>query len=106
MVATGFIAYVRNKEGFNMALVTNNHVIKTAEDAMTSQIAFENVSPDRKVTLKGFQIFLKEKVAFRCSHETEVLCVCMCVCMCVYPYTCIRTVYKQLYHCIVGLHNY
>ncbi|XP_065900703.1 uncharacterized protein [Dysidea avara] len=72
MVATGFIAYVRNKEGFNMALVTNNHVIKTAEDAMTSQIAFENVSPDRKVTLKGFQIFLKEKVAFRCSHETEL----------------------------------
>ena len=104
MVATGFIAIVKSKEGLNMALVTNNHVLRTADDAMASRIAFENVFPDRKVTFKGFHIFFKEKDAFRCSRETEVLCVCMCVC--VYPYTCIHTVYKQLYHFIVGLHNY
>jgi len=73
MVATGFIAYVKRDEEFNMALVTNNHVIMTADDAMASRIAFENVFPDgRKVTLKGFQIFLKQKGAFRCSPDAQV----------------------------------
>ena len=87
MVATGFIAYVNSKEELNMALVTNNHVIRTADEAMVSRITFENVFPDRKVTLKGFHIFSKEKDAFRCSRETEVLCVCMCVRVSVYLYT-------------------
>ena len=55
-----------------MALVTNNHVIKTAGDAMASRITFKNVFPDHKVTLKGFQIIFKEKDAFRYNPETEV----------------------------------
>ena len=57
-VGTGFIGYAQCKDEYISVLVTANHVIPTVEDGRASRIIFENVlSDNRKLTLKGFQIF-------------------------------------------------
>ena len=55
-----------------MALITNHHVIPTAQEALASRITFENVFPGRKCTLKGCDIFIKDKEAFRCNPDSKV----------------------------------
>ena len=55
-----------------MALITNNHVIPTPQEASASRITFENVFPGRKCTLKGCDIFVKGKEAFRSSPDSKV----------------------------------
>jgi len=54
---TGFIGYTAYKQKFITVLVTANHVIPNFEDAKASQITFENVLPNKKIILKGFEIF-------------------------------------------------
>ena len=49
---TNLICLEQPAEGkYCTVLVTNNHVIKTFEDAMGRRIIFENVFPDRNITL-------------------------------------------------------
>jgi len=54
---TGFIGYTAYKEKYITVLVTANHVIPNFEDAKASRITFENVLTDKKIILKGFEIF-------------------------------------------------
>ena len=59
MTGTGFLGYAKCGEKYCTVLVTNNHVIKDFDDAMASRFIFENVLPDRHVTLKGADICVK-----------------------------------------------
>ena len=71
MTGTGFIGYAKCGEGkYCTVLVTNNHVIKTFDDAMGSRMTFENVFPDRNITIRGSEI-CKEN-SFWCSPMSEV----------------------------------
>ena len=57
MGGTGFIRYAKCGEGkYCTLLVTNNHIIKTFDDAMDSQIIFESVFSDYNITLRGSEI--------------------------------------------------
>ncbi|XP_065911833.1 uncharacterized protein [Dysidea avara] len=70
---TGFIANVQTRgDEYGMALITNNHVIPTPQEASASRITFENVFPGRKCTLKGCDIFVKGKEAFRSSPDSKL----------------------------------
>lgn len=71
MTGTGFIGYAKcGEDKYCTVLVTNNHVIKTFDDAMGSRIIFENVFPDRNITLRGHEICVKN--SFWCSPLHEV----------------------------------
>ena len=71
MTGYGFVGYVKCSEGrYSTVLVTNNHVIKTFDDAMGSRIIFENVFPDRNITLRGSEICVRN--SFWCSPLNEV----------------------------------
>ena len=71
MTGTGFIGYVKCDEGRNCTvLVTNNHVITSFDDAVDSLLVFENVCADRKITLRGSDIFVAD--FFRCSPMSQV----------------------------------
>ena len=60
MTGTGFIGYVKcSKEKYYTVLVTTNHIIKTFDDAMGSEIIFKNAFPDRSITVKGSKICVK-----------------------------------------------
>ena len=57
MTGTGFIGYARCGEGkYCTLLLTSNHVTKTFDDAMGSRMIFENVLPDRNITVRGSEI--------------------------------------------------
>ena len=60
MTGTGFVGYAKCGEGrYCTVLVTNNHVIETFDDAMDSRIIFENAFSDRNITLRGYEIFVR-----------------------------------------------
>ena len=71
MTGTGFLGYAKCDEGkFCTVLVTNNHVITNFDDAMGSRFVFENVYADRKITLRGSEIF--KQGFFQCSPMFQV----------------------------------
>ena len=91
MTGTGFIGYLGvGKEYFNV-LMTNNHVIKTLEDAMCSRLKFENAfGQGQHCTVKLYDVIAVGVNNFWTNSENEVcVCVCVCVCACVHVCVCV-----------------
>ena len=95
MTGTGFIGYAKcGEDKYCTVLVTNNHVIETFEDAMGSRIIFENVLPDRNITLRGPEICVRN--SFWHSSVNEVT---SCL------YSSIYTIFKQTFKTSNGTFN-
>ena len=64
---TGFIGFVRVRGDYFTALITNNHVVSSLEDAMSSRITFEQVP-----TIKLCNLIDKGTDNFFTSPQNEV----------------------------------